>query len=71
MACFCFPSSALCRKTSPQATATPNRRDASEEEAKAGEKKADKAVETLMRVIPYRDAVVDVHIDEEARTVSG
>jgi uncharacterized protein len=46
------------------------KRDASEEEAKAGEKKADKAVETLMRVIPYRDAVVDVHIDDEARTVA-
>jgi uncharacterized protein (DUF342 family) len=43
---------------------------ASEEEAKAGGKKTGKAVETLMRVIPYRDSLVDVHIDDDARTVS-
>ena len=34
------------------------------------DKKADRVEETRMRVIPYRDAFVDVHIDEEARTVS-
>ncbi|MFH2115210.1 MAG: flagellar assembly protein A, partial [Spirochaetota bacterium] len=39
------------------------------DDVKMGEKKADKVVETLMRVIPYRDAVVDIHVDEDARTV--
>ena len=29
-----------------------------------------KTVQTLMRVIPYRDALVDIHVDEDARTVS-
>jgi hypothetical protein len=37
----------------------------------AGEtgKASPKAVQTLLRVIPYRDAVVDIHVDEDARTV--
>ncbi|OHD82366.1 MAG: hypothetical protein A3J97_06665 [Spirochaetes bacterium RIFOXYC1_FULL_54_7] len=69
--------SELCPVSDDRAGAKDSARDNSdtkgnglEEDAKAGEKKADKPVETLMRVIPYRDAVVDVHIDEEARTVS-
>jgi uncharacterized protein (DUF342 family) len=36
----------------------------------ADEKAMVRPVQTLMRVIPYRDAVVDIHVDAEARTVS-
>ena len=29
-----------------------------------------RTVQTFMRVIPYRDALVDIHVDEDAKTVS-
>jgi hypothetical protein len=44
--------------------------DGAGKNAKGDEKTAGRAVHTLMRVIPYRDAVVDIHVDEDARTAS-